>query len=70
MTHRRGSSILTAVIQAAYSFLNRIAVPHMVYLLKHLWTYQLPTYLQQKVYDNSSNNYDKVSFTVTALCVP
>jgi hypothetical protein len=61
MTHRRGSSISTAVIQAAHYFLNRIAVPPPP-------SYDLPTkisvdvstadLLAAKKFDNNSSiNY-------------
>jgi hypothetical protein len=70
MTHRRGSSISTAIIQAANSFLNRIAVPPYGLPTKTSLDVSTADLLTAKIDNNSSNNYEKVSFTVTAFRVP
>jgi hypothetical protein len=67
MTHRRGSSISTATIQAVNSFLNRIAVPSYDLPTKMFLEVLTAELLTAKKHNNSSNTYDKVSITVTAF---
>jgi hypothetical protein len=59
-----------AVLRAAYSIQNRIAVyPWSIPTKTSLDVSTADLHTAKRLYTNSRNNYEKVPFTVTVFCV-